>query len=299
MAHYINDGSSDAPKLRIFLNLDTLLGLSPESLWPGLEGEAMLDRLKADGFQGVQVPGINRIPGLPHCGLGRVNTPAEALPLARRHADLGDLCLTLHVGWGIEDDDEVFRLVEAILQASGTTRLPIFIETHRATITQDMWRTVQIVKRFPEVLFNGDFSHYYCGQEMVYGGEDYMSGVPIKMEFMAPVFDRIGFMHGRIASPGSMQMPINDTASRPAAATGVADYLADFRAMWTRAMRGFLAKAGPGDILVFAPEILAPTYYYARVFRDQSGRFVEESDRYEQALLYRQVALECFQAAQS
>jgi hypothetical protein len=202
------------------------------------------------------------------------------------------------VGWGIEDDDEVFRLVEAILSASETTRLPIFIETHRATITQDMWRTVQIAKRFPEVLFNGDFSHYYCGQEMVYGGEDFMSGVPIKMEFMAPVFDRIGFMHGRIASPGSMQMPIDDTASRPTAATGMADYLADFRAMWTRAMRGFLANAGPGDILVFAPEILAPTYYYARVFRDPAGHFVEESDRYEQALLYRQAALECFAVAQ-
>ncbi|MEN9470276.1 MAG: hypothetical protein RL630_2009 [Verrucomicrobiota bacterium] len=299
MAHYINDGSSDAPKLQVFLNLDTLLGLSPQSLWPGLEGGAMLERLKADGFQGVQVPGINRIEGLPHCGLGRVNTPAEALPLARQHADLGDLCLTLHVGWGIEDDDEVFRLVEAILAASESTRLPIFIETHRATITQDMWRTVQIVKRFPEVLFNGDFSHYYCGQEMVYGGEDYMSGVPIKMEFMAPVFDRIGFLHGRIASPGSMQMPIDDTSSRPAAATGMADYFEDFRTMWTRAMRGFVAKAGPGDILVFAPEILAPTYYYARVFRNQAGGFVEESDRYAQALLYRQVALECFEVAQN
>ena len=147
------------------------------------------------------------------------------------------------MGWGIEDDDDVFRLVEAILAASETTRLPILIETHRATITQDMWRTVQIVKRFPEVRLNGDFSHYYCGQEMVYGGEDFMSGVPIKIEFMAPVFDRIGFMHGRIASPCSMQMPIDDPSTRPAAATGMANYLADFRAMWTRAMQGFLANA--------------------------------------------------------
>lgn len=297
MARYINDGSTDAPKLEVFLNLDTLNNLPPDGTWPGLEGEALIGRLQADGFEGVQVAGSSRIAGFPHCGLGRVNTPAEALPLARQHADLGDLCLTLHVGWGIEEDDEVFRLVDAILSASEQTQLPVFIETHRATITQDMWRTVQIVKRFPEVLFNGDFSHYYCGQEMVYGGADMMSGVPVKMAFMAPVFDRIGFMHGRIASPGSMQMPIDDTSSRPAAATGVADYFADFRLMWTRAMRGFLKNAGPGDVLVFAPEILAPTYYYARVFRDSTGRFVEESDRYAQALLYRSVALEAFAAA--
>lgn len=297
MPRFINDGSSDAPKLKVFLNLDTLNNLAPDSRWPGLQGEAMIGQLKADGFEGVQMPGFERCAGFPHCGLGRVNTPAEALPLARQHSDLGDLCLTLHVGWGVEDDDEVFRLVESILSASETTKLPIFIETHRSTITQDMWRTVQIVKRFPGVLFNGDFSHYYCGQEMVYGGADYMSGVPVKMEFMAPIFDRIGFMHGRIASPGSMQMPIDDTSNRPATATGMADYFADFRAMWTRAMRGFLSKAKPGDVLVFAPEILAPTFYYARVFRDSTGRFVEETDRYAQALLYRRVALEAFASA--
>ena len=37
------------------------------------------------------------------------------------------------------------------------------IETHRATICQGMWRTVQFVKRFPELRFNGDFSHWYAG----------------------------------------------------------------------------------------------------------------------------------------
>ena len=297
MKHYINNGSGDAPKLQVFLNLETLLGLSPESSWPGLQGEAMIDRIKADGFEGLQVAGFERIAGFPHCGLGRVNLPEEALLLAQRHADLGDLCLTLHVGWGTEDDDDVFRLVEAILSASAATKLPIFIETHRSTITQDMWRTVQIVKRFPEVLFNGDFSHYYCGQEMVYGGADYMSGVQVKMQFMAPIFDRIGFMHGRIASPGSMQMPIDDIASRPAAATGDTDYFADFRTMWTRAMKGFIANAGLGNVLIFAPELLAPNYYYARVFRDSEGRFIEETDRYAQALFYRQVAIDCFKTA--
>jgi hypothetical protein len=50
MTRYINDGSSDAPKLQVFLNLDTLLELPPQSRWPGAQGEAMVDRLKVDGF---------------------------------------------------------------------------------------------------------------------------------------------------------------------------------------------------------------------------------------------------------
>ena len=292
---YLNDGSRDAPKLCVYLNLANLEELRPGSLCPGREGDESIARLRADGFEGVQVTG-GEPPApdvMPFCGLDRINTRGDALPIAQRHADRGDQCLTVHVGWGIEDDKEVFCLVEAILAASEKTRLPIFIETHRATITQDMWRTVQITKKFPEVLFNGDFSHYYCGQEMVYGG------VEMKMEFMAPIFDRIGFMHGRIASPGHMQVPIDDIESRPAAAVGVVDYFADFRTIWTRAMRGFRNYAGPGDVLVFAPELLGGAHYYARLFPGSDGMVVEESDRYAQALLYAKIARCLFEDASS
>ena len=287
---YLNDESEDAPKLRVFLNLDNLVGLRSDSIWAGISDERILERLGADGFEGVQLTGDGPPPpgDLDHCGLGRINEPEEALPLAERRAARGDICLTVHAGWGTEDEEDVFRLVEAILSASEKTKLPIFIETHRATITQDMWRTVQIAKKFPEVLFNGDFSHYYCGQEMVYGGLDR------KIEFMAPIFDRIGFMHGRIASPGHMQVPIDDLVSRPTAAVGLIDYFADFRTIWSRAMRGFLDHASLGDVLVFAPELLGGEHYYARMFAGHDGVPIEESDRYAQALLYGSIARRLF-----
>ena len=293
MRHYLNDGSTDEPKLRVYLNLDNLTDLRPDSIWPGLEGNECMVRLHADGFDGVQVTsGEPSSPSvMPFCGLDRINTPQESLPIATRHADRGDQCLTVHAGWGIEDDDDVYRLVESILNAAETTRLPIFIETHRSTITQDMWRTVQITKRFPEILFNGDFSHFYCGQEMVYGGME------MKLEFMAPIFDRVGFMHGRIASPGHMQMPVDDATTRPVAASGVTNYFEDFRMMWTRAMRGFLDHAQTGDVLIFAPELLAGTYYDARMFPHAFGKLIEETDRYQQALLYQRIARECFAEA--
>lgn len=293
MRRYFNDGSADAPKLRVYLNLDNLLDLRADTIWPGLEGDKRMARLRADGFDGVQVTsGEPPSPSvMPFCGLDRINTPQESLSIATKHAARGDQCLTVHAGWGIEEDAEVFRLVESILNASEKTGLPIFIETHRATITQDMWRTVQITKRFPEVLFNGDFSHYYCGQEMVYGG------LEMKLDFMSPIFDRVGFLHGRIASPGHIQMPVDDATTRPSAASGATDYFADFRTMWTRAMRGFLDHAKAGDVLIFAPELLSGAYYYARLFPDTSGRLVEESDRYQQALLYRRIAHECFAEA--
>ncbi len=296
LSGFINGGSVDTPKLRVFLNLGNLTGLRSDSVWFCSEGLTFAQQLMAGCFEGVQFitngPTLAAAP-LPYCGCNRISTPGEADKIAAKHASRGDICLTVHAGWGLEQESEMFHLVEAILMASEKYRLPIFIETHRATITQDLWRTVQITKKFPEVRFNGDFSHYYCGQELVYGNWD------DKLAFMEPIFERIGFLHGRIASPGCMQVPIDpDLALRPLQAHGQIDYLAHFKELWTRAMLGFLKGATAGDVLIFAPELLPGTHYYARLFPDAFGHMVEESDRYAQALLYKDLARMCFADAE-
>lgn len=226
---------------------------------------------------------------MPQCGLDRINTPQEAGSIVAAHADRGDLCITLHAGWGLEDESEACRLVDAILTASTRERLPVFFETHRATITQDLWRTVQLIQVFPEIRLNGDFSHYYCGQELVYG--DWSQ----KVAFMQPIFERTGFLHGRVASPGCMQVPVDETLTgKPRQAHGEANYLEHFRELWTKAMTAFRRNALPGDVLIFAPELLSGRNYYARMFPDSSSNLVEESDRYEQALLLKEIAIQCF-----
>ena len=292
---FYNDGSGSPPALRVYLNLGNLESLRKDTIWLDLPGIERLHKLAADGFEGVQLIDDGPPPEknvLPYCGLGRISTPSEADAIVARHKLRGDLCLTVHAGWGLEDDDDLARLVDAILSAGVRHALPIFIETHRATVTQDLWRTVQITKKFPEIRFNGDFSHYYCGQELVYG--DWAS----KLAFMQPVFDRVGFMHGRVASPGCIQVPIGpDVHARPSQAHGLVDYLEHFKQLWTAAMTGFLRSAVPGDVLVFAPELLPGMHYYARHFPNHRGDMEEESDRYAQALLYKDVAHSCFAQA--
>jgi sugar phosphate isomerase/epimerase len=185
------------------------------------------------------------------------------------------------VGWGLEDDDCAARLIEAVLAASERHGVPLYVETHRATIFQDMWRTVRFVERFPELRFNGDFSHWYTGLEMVYGGFEN------KLAFIAPVLERVRFMHGRIGNPGSIQVNIGngDVRAHP--------YVAHFRTLWTAAFRGFLGAALPGDYFLFVPELLSPRIYYARPVAPG----VEESDRWEQSLVLKRIAEECFTAA--
>lgn len=292
---FVNDGSPQVPRLCVYLNLDNLVDLRADSAWPCLEGFARYQKLQLDGFEGAQLttddPPVADIP-FAYCGLDRINVPSEADAVAAKHAARGDQCITVHVGWGMEDDDQTSRLVEAILTASEKHALPIFIETHRATITQDLWRTVQITERFPEIRFNGDFSHYYCGQELVYG--DWGA----KLAFMAPIFERVGFIHGRIASPGCMQVPIDaDLDSRPLQAHGAVNYLDHFKQLWTSAMAGFLRAAKAGDALIFAPELLTHAHYYARMYPQDSGELEEECDRYAQALLYKDLARSCFAEA--
>src|SRR5947208_1173912 len=97
-SNLLNDGSGDAPKLRVFLNLDTLVDLPSSTIWDGSEGSARLCRLSADGFEGVQLTSDAAPLGgtLPCCGLDRINTPDEADAITAKHSARGDLCFTVH-----------------------------------------------------------------------------------------------------------------------------------------------------------------------------------------------------------
>ncbi len=101
MTHFLNDGSTDAPKLRIYLNLDNLSDLRADTIWPRLTGADRDERLRADGFEGIQLTTDDAYSGrLPYNGLDRISVPGDADPILEKHAERGDECITVHVGWG-------------------------------------------------------------------------------------------------------------------------------------------------------------------------------------------------------
>ncbi len=275
-------GNATVSTLRCYMNLGTLEGL--ETLPSGT-----LASIRDAGYQGIQFtspPSMDmlkeaRSMDLGVCGSGRINLPGEADVLARQAKADNLECVTLHVGWGLENDDECARLIEEVLEASAKYEVPLYPETHRATIFQDAWRTVQFVRRFPQLRFNGDFSHWYTGSEFVYGGFER------KLEFIRPVIERVRFLHGRIGNPGCMQVDVGDgdTARHP--------YVQHFRDMWTAVFAAFLQEKSNREFFCFAPELLASGIYYARTFNGH-----EESDRWQQSLVLVRIAKECFQAAQ-
>ena len=184
--------------------------------------------------------------------------PAKSKQVARSGAERGYHSVTLHVGTGFEDDSEADALVTAILDASAVHGIPLYIETHRATITQDPWRTLQLIERHPDIRFTGDFSHWYTGVELVYGDLD------AKLDALQPVFERVRFLHGRIGTPGAIQVDVGDGTNRP--------YVEHFQQIWSRVFSAFLACADPDERIVFAPELLSTANHYALQMQHRIGR---------------------------
>ena len=185
------------------------------------------------------------------------------------------------MGWGTEDDDDAAALIGAVLEASAKYSVPLYPETHRATIFQDPWRTVQFLKQFPSLEFNGDFSHWYTGTEMVYGGFEN------KLEFIRPVLERVGFIHGRIGNPGCMQVDIGDGNEDEASVRGSLPRAVD------RIVSRVFCAGGRARIESASRRSCWARNTTTRELFDGH----EESDRWEQSLVLVRIARECFAEA--
>ena len=277
------------------LNLGTIQNLPTWSAGPVGDAATIARALVDAGYRGVQgsADPAYRAAGLITYGSGRVVEPEQALPLLEQQMRDGHACTTLHVGTGFENNDQAFALIEAILTASQKLGHPAHVETHRATITQDIWRTLQWVEHFPEMTINADLSHWYTGLEMRYGD------VEDKLVIMRPIFERVRFIHGRIGTGGTIQVPI-----------GLGDrdepHVSIFTRMWQCCFAGFLANATPDSAIPFAPEILpeavdgpdGPLFIeYAQTHIADDGTRQETGDRWDQGFRLTHVAETAFELA--
>jgi hypothetical protein len=295
------DGSGAAPRpsLRRDLNVGTTWMLPEWSNGPRGDEQAVLEAAAAAGYQGIQGANPRRCRelGLVPTTFAIHPEPGGLADQARRWSELGFACCTVLLGTGLEDDAAADRLVEEVLAASEAARLPLYVETHRATVTQDIWRTLRLVDRFPELRLNADLSHWYTGHDLA--SRD-MADV---VDLLAPVLDRVRYLHGRIGTSSCIQVDIGEVGDGSDGADGAVAAVADFRGLWVRAMAGFLASAAgdpvpaPGLQLGFAPELLPAETGYARRFPDPDGAPREEGDRWGQALVLTRIARECFDEA--
>ncbi|MBI1196943.1 MAG: hypothetical protein GC203_03695 [Phenylobacterium sp.] len=290
----LNDGGTAAPRLRKDMNYVTFVELPAWSTGPGPGLEEIVAALRAAKVEAVQArdPRPYLAAGFRATGMGRILAPQDADAVARAGAELGLDATTVHLGDGLETDAEADRLAGAMLEAGARHGHALHLELHRATLAQDMRRTLSLIERFPELRFTADLSHWYTGLEMTYG--DFTG----KLDRLGPVFERVRMIHGRIGDPSCMQVGMSVDPDRRA--------IGHFREMWRRCCRGFLDGAGPGDVLPFAAELLpnAVTIQgtrvpldYARLAPGPDGELREESDRWADAERLWEIASEAFAEA--
>lgn len=281
-------------RIRKHLSLGNLMALPPASAGFRDNLAAQLQLVKSQGYESLQSWDNWRLiqdAGLRASGNARLLSPDQAAMIAEAHADAGLEFTNLHVGTGFESDDQMDALADSVLQASARTGHRLLVETHRATATQDIWRTLRWIERFPDLRFTADLSHWYTGHELTYGGE-----FEQRMAHLQPVFERTRAIHGRIGNSGAMQTPLD----RPG------HYVAHYRAMWLAVCHGFLKTADADETLPFCPELLPmavgdPPFWlhYAQsisAMADDPWQG-EPSDRYADAERLWQLACACYDEA--
>lgn len=271
--------------------LATLQGLPPSSAGARDTLAAQLALLPAHGITGVlawsEWPAI-RAAGLAVHAMGRLDSPAGADDLFAARVEAGATSTTLHVGTAFDDDEALDRFADALLEASARHRHAVLVETHRATVTQDAWRTLRWVERFPELRFSLDASHWVVGGELDYGG-----CFGDRLPRLDPVLRRSPMVQGRIASGGAVQVGIDDPGPWRAQAT----------ALWKRTFALRRAEA-PDTPVAFCPELLPHVagdawFGYAPVRRRTDGAqgLEETTDRFAEALRLFDLADACAASA--
>ncbi len=193
-------------------------------------------------------------------------------------ADLGAKWVFNQPGSAYHSLSETVALVRAGAELAAEKGIGYFVETHRNNFTETIPNALQLVEAIPNVKITADFSHFVvCGE--FYGGEG--EGF---LERIAPIIERVAHVHGRISNGEQVQVDVGDGQTAPARF---------FVEIWTQIFKTWRQSAQNGDILPFSSELGPPRY----AITAPDGK--EISDRWEQALVMRELAREAWQRSET
>ncbi|WP_063891845.1 sugar phosphate isomerase/epimerase family protein [Paenibacillus sp. Soil787] len=177
---------------------------------------------------------------------------------------------------------EAERLLNDLVMETREQEVPLYVETHRGRVTQDLHRTIDYVNAIPDLRLTIDLSHYIVAGEI--NGD---------IEKVDPYFDillkRTSCLHARVSNGEQIQIDIGPN--------GVHPMVKHFMRWWTSAFKYWLEQAKPGESLPVLPELGPPDYAITTQPYLRSSR--EVSNRWEQASVLKQLLQQAWQRAKS
>jgi hypothetical protein len=280
----IHDGSGEPPKLKTVYSWWSLINLPRGG--PEWSMEEKFHRIKAAGFEGIEMwveakdeEPVRRL--LDETGLflgtgGHPNTMEDFKKLLAQVKRLRAEYIFVHPGNAFMSDSEAARLVSDGYKVAYEMGIPMTLETHRGTVTENAYRAIRLCELVPELRLTGDLSHY--------GVDGELGGAPASqlIKLLSPLLDRIETLQTRITNGEQVQVDVG---------AGDGELARNWVDLWAEALRRWLKRARPGDWFPFATELGPPPYSIL----DLQGR--EISDRWQQSLVMKRLIAQSWEKA--
>ncbi|WLR95290.1 sugar phosphate isomerase/epimerase family protein [Shinella zoogloeoides] len=172
--------------------------------------------------------------------------------------------------------EDCLPLLDGWMRLAGDVGIPVFIETHRDRMTTDLFFTLDLLDRRPDLPLLADLSHFLVGREFSFPVEEENHAL------IRRILDNAHAFHGRVASREQVQIEISFPHHRP--------WLDLFLNWWDYGFRAWRRRAATDAALVFTCE-LGPKPY-AITGRDGN----DTTDRWAEALMLRRMVRDLWDA---
>ncbi len=166
----------------------------------------------------------------------------------------------------IKPEDAV-PIIEQWMVEAQDAGLPVLFETHRDSLLNDLYYTLQVIDLVPDMRLCADLSHFVVDREMrePIGERD--------QAWIDRILDRSDCFQGRVANREQVQIQIDFPQHQ--------QWVGIFRDWWKNGMRRWRVRNADDATLIFLCELGPPPYAIT------DGERRELSDRWEEALSIR------------
>jgi len=202
-------------------------------------------------------------------------TVDDLKPILEHVADLGADHVNLQPNVRPYRVEQCMPYIEGWRRLADDAGIAVHIETHRDRMTTDLFFTLHLLDRFPDLRLTGDLSHYVVGREFAWPIDDVNQGM------MHRILDNCWGFHGRVASREQVQIQIGFAQHK--------EWVDLFMGWWEYGFRSWRKRAPDDATLTFLCE-LGPREY---AITGADG--YELSDRWQESLIMKDMVRSAWQ----